>query len=314
MIEKSTQSVKNQQPEFCNNRINGKESLLIKVKDEEIKIIKTNPSLVIKVMKEGCTGYFKPCMKKGNKEVFDNLKNKLAYESLAKVFGLSEYIPHTDYCVLKTDKKELVGCFQVPSKGSEIWKIPSWLRVKMILPEFQRALSKMRLFDSLCHELDHSLNNYRPIISNNTEFISVSMFDNGGLGTFGRTSKIYCKTYYGLDPLFTDDNHFTIPHQDDELINKILNISFREVNSALSPYVSIDSILFTYLRIKKIRKAVKKDSRNGYLKLLTPDQWSQKTIDDELSGRYGRTYLFSLVHDWGGDGVSADDIQKIEGK
>ena len=308
MNDTSIKSEQTDQLEFCNNRINGRKSLLIKVKDEEIKIIKTNPSLVIKVMKEGCNGYFKPCIKKGNKEVFDNLNNKLAYESLANLFGFSEYIPHTDYCVLRTDKKEWVGCFQVPSKGSEIWGIPSWLRVKMILPEFQMALSKMRLFDSICHELDHSLNNYRPIISNNTEFISVSMFDNGGLGTFGRTSRINCKTYYGLDPLFTDDNHFTIPYQDDKLINRICNISFREVYSALSPYVSIDSTIFTYIRIKKIRKAVKKDLRMGYLQCLTSDQWSQKTIDSELSGRYGRTYLFSLVHDWGGDGVSADEM------
>lgn len=273
--------------------------------DDDLERIQAT-HLVIKIKQRGeVIGYLKTYKKSGNKYDLQDAERLLAYESLARLFSLSEYVPHSEYCILKTESEELFGTFQKPTEGIEIWTIPSAERSRMITPRFQMSLSKMWLFDILCRELDHSLNNYRPVVNDKGEFFTVSMFDNGSGGTFGRTSSISERTYYGVDALFSNDGHFCVPFQDNDLIEKICSVTFFDIVCSLFPFVGFQRSFFTWIRLLKIRKAIKNDLSRGYLQILEKKQWSDETIDDELSGKYGKTYLFSLVHDWGGDEKSA---------
>ena len=281
---------------------------IINVSDKEIEAIQAT-HIVYKIIQDGeVFGYFKTCKKSGRKKDFQDVKRILAYEHLAHLFSLSGYITHSEYCILKTESKELFGTFQAPAKEENIWSIPSIERARMITPVFQMALSKMWLFDVVCHELDHSLNNYYPVINSQGFFYTVNMFDNGSVGTFGTTITICDKTYYGIDPLFSDEGHFCFPYQDKALIECIRRIRFYRILSVLFSSVSLLKILCTWIRIVRIRKVIKHDLSSEYLIMLEQQQWSQQTIDDELSGKYGKTYLYSLVHDWGGDGISPDHI------
>lgn len=230
-----------------------------------------------------------------------DINRKLAYESLAVFCGLSEYIPHTDYCILRTETKELLGSFQVPSRGvTQIARLSSKDRIEMITPSFQMAISKMRLFDTICHELDHSLNNYHPVMDSKGKFVSVSMFDNGSAGTFGATLSLSDKTYYGCDSLFSKEGHFTTPYQDESFVRIIQKICLFDLLHSLTCYVSYRSVLFTWIRLRKIKKIIKRDLACGFLNLLAVNQWSMETVNNELSGVYGNTYMYSFVHQWGG--------------
>lgn len=273
----------------------------IKVSDKDITIINATHQ-VYKINNKSIIGYLKKCDDGKEKEFLTDISRKLAYEALAKEFGLEEYIPHSELCVLETETKNCIGCFQEPSKGINIWNLPSEYRINMITPSFHMALTKMRLFDVVCHESDHSLNNYYPVSEQTGRFVSVSMFDNGGVGTFGKSPSISYPTFCGCVSLFSKDGHFTFPYQDKGLVGAINGISIIRLFRILLPYLDILSIYCTWIRIKKIRRIVKKDRECGSLKELASNQWSSKTIQEELSGKYGNTYLYSMVHDWGGDG------------
>lgn len=274
----------------------------IKVSNKDITIINATYQVYKINIKNDC-GYFKKCDDdEKEKEFLADINRKLAYEALAIEFGLEEYIPHSELCVLETETEKCIGCFQDPSKGIDIWCLPSENRIKMITPSFHMALTKMRLFDVICHEADHSLNNYYPVSDQAGYFVSVSMFDNGGAGTFGKSPSISYSTFCGCAPLFSEDGHFTFPYQDEGLIGAINSINAFRLLRILSPYLGFLSVYCTWLRIKKIRRIVKKDRASGLLKELASNQWSNRTIQEELSGKYGKTYLYSMVHDWGGDG------------
>ena len=293
------------------SKLNEQTPRIINCCDDDLERIQAT-HLVIRVKQHGeVIGYLKTYNKVGNEYDLRDAKRLLAYESLAQLFSLSEYVPHSEYCILKTESEELFGTFQEPTEGIEIWTIPSEKRIHMITPEFQMSLSKMWLFDILCRELDHSLYNYRPVVDNRGLFFTVSMYDNGSAGTFGRTSSISEKTYYGVDPLFSDDGHFCIPFQDKELINRICTIGFFDVFNTLFPLIGFQRTFFTWRRIIKIRKAVRSDLKSGFLKTLENEQWTKEIIDKELSGKSGKTYLYSLVHDWGGDGKPANKYNTV---
>ena len=149
--------------------------------DDDLERIQAT-HLVIKIKQRGeVIGYLKTYKKSGNKYDLQDAERLLAYESLARLFSLSEYVPHSEYCILKTESEELFGTFQKPTEGIEIWTIPSAERSRMITPRFQMSLSKMWLFDILCRELDHSLNNYRPVVNDKGEFFIKHVSDKEGL-------------------------------------------------------------------------------------------------------------------------------------
>lgn len=283
--------------------------IIITITDEKLEPIQAS-HMVIKVLRnQKVIGYFKICDQKDGKPILDDINRKLAYESLAVYFGLESYIPKTQIAILRTKTHEWFGSFQEPSNGRNIFNVSSNERIRKLTKELHMSISKMRLFDTICHELDHSLNNYYPVEDEMQKYVTVSMFDNGSPGTFGLTISITDRTYYGCDPLFTQDGHFTIPYQDAQLIEKIRQAKLLDVYHILSPYLSLCSILFTWVRIKRIQRIIKKDTIKGNIKLLLPRQWSIEAINDELSGKYGNTYLYSLVYQWGGDKKPPNTMQ-----
>lgn len=82
---------------------------------------------------------------------------------------------------------------------------------------------------------------------------------------------------------------------DAELADKVLNLKKNDVKSALSPYLNKVQIWMCWRRIQTLKKAIRTSSaRENFL--LRPEQWSESSVAEELSGRYGRTYLDIFVN------------------
>ena len=249
-------------------------------------------------------GFFKSCCYAWSSNLkhlnYGDVQRKMAYESLAVLLGGGQYVPHTQYAIalLSKDNKDFLirGSFQEKAEGLNIYSMPREKRIEKITPSFQRAVNWLRLFDVVAHEADHSLNNYYPVVDGSGNFKTICAFDNGGSGSFPLSSSISFDTYYGCDSLFEEGGRPTSPYFDKGLVNCICNVRYSDVKRALKRYLKYSSIYFTWRRIKKIKKNIERHSDE--IILMDINDWNYQTIEDELSGKYGNTYLYSLVYQW----------------
>ena len=223
------------------------------------------------------------------------LGKKLAYEALAKQLGIERLVPHTKLCFAVIDGLLIKGSIQEKSKGKDVWEVPKKIRKKSITPEFQRDINILRLFDVICHERDHSLNNYFAVSDSHNRYVTVSAFDNGGIGSFNLHTDISFSTYYGCTPLIDKKGIFTSPYVDKEFTDQILELPIRKIFKNLYPYIGIPVIITTIIRLQKVRYCIK----HCKFKLVESSSWNERTIEDELSGKYGNTYLYSFANQWG---------------
>lgn len=224
----------------------------------------------------------------------------LATEAMARLIGLEQTIPHAEYtrlCVTDAENRIIFGNLMVRAKGTCAMDIPANQRKSMITPEFQQSLLNMNLLDVICHELDHSPNNYNVVTDSQGNAIGVSVYDNNGLGTFSLNGCIDYETYKKCSSILNSDGTINRPCLDKTVVERILALRFRDVSSALSPFLRIPAVLFTWRRIVALKKALRKTIHQNPHFLLDDHSFSDKTIEDELSGAYGKTYLLSFLQD-----------------
>ena len=66
------------------------------------------------------------------------------------------------------------------------------------------------------------------------------------------------------------------------------HIDTKEVNSELRELLNVYQRIALIKRLKKIKKILKLTNKN---KLISKSQWNEDTLEEEISGRYGDTYL-----------------------
>lgn len=155
----------------------------------------------------------------------------------------------------------------------------------------------MYLMDVVTHEMDHQPNNYFVIFDDSEKAIDVSIFDNNGAGTFCMKSEISFSDYKNCSEFLNSDGTVNRPFLPLETVNALKKISPLKLYKSLHRYLSIAHIIFTWIRIKKVKKAIKKTVRERKDFLITTEQWNADTIKEELSGKYGKTYLISYLED-----------------
>lgn len=69
-----------------------------------------------------------------------------------------------------------------------------------------------------------------------------------------------------------------------------------KVREALHPYLNRLQIEMCWSRIKTLKAAIDKMLAMKPEFLLGEEDWSEATMEEELSGRYGRTYLDIFVN------------------
>ena len=243
---------------------------------------------VYKVDYEGRLGYFREV-----EEDLVGIKRMLAARQFSLMLGLNN-TPNHFFARMNWEGNIYRGIFQEQADGINIIPIEHSLRREMITPAFQRSLSNLNIMDVLTREQDHSPNNYRVKVDSEGNAIGVDAFDNNGAGTFSHKTSIEFTTFKGCSPIVNKSGTMNRPFLDEELISCLNQLSLYDLFFGLSEYLSISAIFALWYRMKKLMRAVAKAPSGAILK---PTEWSDLTIQEELSGKYGKTYLVSFIED-----------------
>ena len=221
----------------------------------------------------------------------------LATEAFASLLGISDMIPHAEYVKLIIDQKvKLFGLFMENASGESIMPIPGNIRREMITPIFQKNITSLNLMDALTHEMDHDPHNYNVIV-NDDKLRTLSVFDNNGVGTFSLNTNPRFNTYKNCSCFVNSCMTINRPYIDEKIANRVLSLTFRDLTNTLSSYLNSFQLLALWRRTTIVKKAIRNTILTKTHFLLKEDEWSTSTIEEELNGTYGKTYLHSFFMD-----------------
>lgn len=222
----------------------------------------------------------------------------LATQALAGLLGLQEMFPPAEYARFQAeDHRELFGLYTQRADGIGIIGISQERRREMLTPQFQRSMTCLNLLDAITHEMDHSPNNYFVVTDDGGKAIGLSVFDNNGIGTFSLNTSAAFTTYKHCSPFLREDGTVNRPHLDLESVRQLQNLTKQQLSAALSPYLRPAQLHALRRRIRAVSTAISKTAALDPAFLLNAEDWSDKTIERELSGQYGKTYLLSYIQD-----------------
>lgn len=235
---------------------------------------------------------------KENAYQVDVASKVIATSAVANLLGLSALIPPVEYVQLKIDNApSRLGTFMKSADGICGMDVPYQTRRSILTPEFQKAMNALHLLDIICHEGDHSPNNYNIVLDDHGMAVGLSVFDNNGVSTFSINPDISFTSYKACSAFVTPNGEIARPYMSRELAQRVLAIRRKSLNAALHGILNPLQISCTYRRLKKLQKAISitAHTREGFL--LDDHEWSEQTIEEELSGKYGKTYLCSFLND-----------------
>ena len=222
----------------------------------------------------------------------------LATEALARLLELEELFPHAEYAWLRIEGQEpIFGLFMDTASGCGIIDVSLERRAAAMTPHLQRAFSRLSILDAITHEMDHSPNNYNVVFDDSGMAVGLSVFDNNGIGTFALQTSASFKTYKNCSHFLRPDGTVNRPHLDAALCRKLSKITFLQFFKCLRPFLRFPQILAAWLRLKNVKAAIEKTDAKAPGFLLDEDQWNEETLQAELSGTYGKTYLMSYLQD-----------------
>lgn len=225
---------------------------------------------------------------------FSNANRQMATEAMARLVGLDYMFPHSEFAVVITPEGEQMrGTLMQNAKGESTEGITSARSQKVCSPALQRELIKLNVLDTITYERDHRPGNYNIIVDESDKASGLSVFDNDAEMTF---APMPASTHSGSGcSKIIRGGRINRPYLDEELANRILLLEKNEVHNCLRPFLNYFQIFMCWKRIVALQKAIKNSlRRNGFL--LKPEQWSKATIEEELSGKYGRTYLDAFIN------------------
>lgn len=217
----------------------------------------------------------------GKKRYYYNAVRTMATEETARALGAEALITPSQWCRLIIDGQERYGIASTAAPGKRA------LDVNMApTGKLQRDLNRLNVLDVICFQQDHGPNNYN---IDETGICSVCAFDNDNPNTFFPISKISWPLS-GSDPFVTEKGTLNRPYMDKAMADALETVDEKRLKRNLRPYLNWLQIKSLLARVKQLRKLM----RNACL--LTAEQWNEETLQKELSGNYGKTYLCSFVN------------------
>lgn len=229
--------------------------------------------------------------RRGIYQTFSSIKTKGTYV-IDSFFGVG-VVPDSNYIILNLDGKERIGICVSVAKGEDPTKYN--LEKNRIKPQLQRRLSQLNLLDVICYQKDHRPGNYFIISDIEGGFNDISVFDNDCPTTFLPSLEISFQTYCGCSPI-VKKGQINRPYFDYDLANQIIKCDLNRLNNYLRPFMPAVLRWFTIIRIELLRRVLKKAVKTKKSILLKQDEWTLETIEEEVSGKYGRTYLSVLIN------------------
>ena len=219
----------------------------------------------------------------------------IATYRLSELLGLYGYIPRTRYVSLAVKGgRNRFGSFMDVASGVHYDDYSKLDAEHIITPALQRSLTSLNLLDALTYEKDHRLNNYNVVLDENGYASGVCAYDNDAHLTFFVSPSPIFQTYAGCTP-FVKDGMITRPYLDKKFALHFLSLENSDVHNCLNDYCNALQIWAVCQRMKKIQNAIKVTMKKKKDFLIDSEAWNECTIKEELSGKYGITYL-SLIN------------------
>ena len=225
--------------------------------------------------------------KMGEIETFGSSRS-VATRIVSEILGIEELIPDIRYVKLEYLRREVVGTLSDNCEGESPYNRD--IHVYDISGSFQRDINNMELIDVICFQKDHGRQNYNVIQSGNIG-VRLKVFDNDAPSSFFPTFLISFHSYDGCSEYVTKTGLINRPYMDYDVVKKIESIKYDEWKEKLQGHLSKVEILYSYRRIERIKRAIKKSLKEKKVELVKQHMWNDKTIKKETSGEYGETAL-----------------------
>lgn len=158
-----------------------------------------------------------------------------------------------------------------------------------VTASLQRELLCLNVLDVICNQTDHGPNNYSVAVDSAGE-MSVCAFDNDNPQTFFPVCTI-SRPLAGCEALADRGLRIRRPYMDRELADRLRTLDRVKLSRRLRPYLNGLQIAAVRYRLRLICKAIARTEtlRPGFL--LERTEWNAETVEEEITGKYGQTYL-----------------------
>ena len=122
----------------------------------------------------------------------------LATETIADLIGANDLNPHAEYVKLRVSgypDRSIFGIFMEDAKGICAMDMRPDTRAQKLTGQFQHSIIQMNLLDVICHDMDHSPNNYNVYLDDRGMLEGVHVFDNNDASCFSLRKSINFSTY-----------------------------------------------------------------------------------------------------------------------
>lgn len=214
----------------------------------------------------------------------------IATKKMADLLSISEMVPDIWYSRLKIgDGPEKFG--SVMEKVHGICPLELNMEEKQkITSNFQRQLIIMNLFDIICFQRDHKEENYF-VIKNKFGYVDdLCAFDNDSPMTFYPLPIINFDTCIRCSSIVSGFK-LNRPYMDKKFAYSVVNLSFDKVKIALKEDLSVLQLFMLKIRLKRLKYILKYFEKKSPERLLDASEWGKKTLIEDISGNYGKTYL-----------------------
>ena len=225
-----------------------------------------------------------------------NANRIMATEKMAELLGLYNMVPHSRFVYMKIEGvPSQFGILMEFAQGIYPLRLGEGLK-DVITPLLQRSLNNLNVIDMICNDKDHRPGNYFLVLNEKGLAVDICAFDNDSPWCFFPFFSLKFSSYLGSSSL-VKRNKYMRPFIDIKVLEKIQCITRKKIIVLLSPFMNRLQVLACWFRIKGLRRFINKSVKNGDLKPLREGEWSEKTMQYELSGKFGKTYL-TILHEW----------------
>ena len=232
-------------------------------------------------------------VKAGQLQTFSAVR-ALATQELARLLGLSELIVRCDFVKLCLNGRIKYGVLSERASGDTLTSLPYSERARLVTPHLLRSLTNLNLIDVISGDNDHRVGNYHVDMSAPSDASCVRSYDNDSPDSFGCLASIRGRNIIGCSSFLDRAGRVNRAHLDKAPTLALLSIK-KEQLLRFSPYLSSVSRRFLWLRICRARRAILKTLHLREDFLLDRDEWKEDHIKLDLSSKYGKTYLKSLL-------------------
>lgn len=222
-----------------------------------------------------------------------NACRTMATKAVADALGLGRLIPESEVVHLQAGEVRMYGvlCSRCPGMRA---KDAPWEPA----PALQRDFADLQVLDALCYQIDHWVNNYN-VEERDGRAVRAMAFDNDNVWAFFPTYRISFVSKCGGSPLLNKAGQIRLPHLSAETAQRMLACDVADLCSRVKPYLNALQRFALRIRLYRLQRALRRTVAARADFLLADDEWTEQTLQQELSGAYGCTYtcLYATTRD-----------------